>query len=448
MPRLVNLALGALASTDALGVRLDHSNFMMAVEAKKVNHIETLEMRSIFTRGTCWLPQCAPTKREKWCTAGHDQPSGDICQRDAAMCREHCSGAWVPAVTVSPEDDLVQVVSNASYGAVIELADGVYKLTATVEVTRPLTIVAQHAGKAILDGSGIPKEGNRPIMKWHPRDVTSDTLSLQGVGFIHGINRHDGPPMTTGGCLDLKLGVATIASCSFTDCQATFGDSIHINGAMTKIINSTFTDVGGILIEGWSYDKGGNRTYPHVEIRGSNFTNIAGGYNVIEHVSGELQISESFFEGNAQSSVFAHGGNETSVSVTDSVFRNNKCSSAGTVEIEGPFGDPGPNVFLTRCEFSSNVAKKGGAVSIHDSNLMMKNCRLTGNTATEAGGGLYAGLQWMKSAGGLQLTIDELTHFEGNHAPSGTNVFVSKIPVCSDAYVDMDGKITCGTIYN
>ena len=57
-------------------------------------------------------------------------------------------------IDVTPSDDLAAKLSGAAEGDALELADGMYKLPATLAVDKKVTIRAKNARQAILDGGG------------------------------------------------------------------------------------------------------------------------------------------------------------------------------------------------------------------------------------------------------------------------------------------------------
>ena len=76
--------------------------------------------------------------------------------------------ARAAVLTVTPEDNISNVIENASYGDQVVLLDGTYRQT--IRVTSGITVRAQNPGKAIIENP----YGNRP--------GASDTVQVSGSG--------------------------------------------------------------------------------------------------------------------------------------------------------------------------------------------------------------------------------------------------------------------------
>ena len=81
-------------------------------------------------------------------------------------------------INVRVGDDLQAVVDSASNGAELVLADGIYTSSgsAVLEISKDLTIRAQHSGQAVLDGQNV----RRVIL------IRSGTVRLEGLNITKG----------------------------------------------------------------------------------------------------------------------------------------------------------------------------------------------------------------------------------------------------------------------
>ena len=81
-------------------------------------------------------------------------------------------------INVRVGDDLQAVVDSASNGAELVLADGIYTSSgsAVLQISKDLTIRAQHSGQAVLDGQNV----RRVIL------IRSGTVRLEGLNITKG----------------------------------------------------------------------------------------------------------------------------------------------------------------------------------------------------------------------------------------------------------------------
>jgi hypothetical protein len=251
------------------------------------------------------------------------------------------------------------IAANAtSIADTIQLQAGKYTLTLTtgsetqsfdLDVTRPLTIAGSATSSTyIINATGVVNAQSRVV------DVRSTQLALNRVGLRSGDVGTEG-----GGCLRVVGGGASLEAGSIALCNAEHGSAADAINSTLYLKSSTVTRNTGsaIALSNVTFTLDNSSVYGNVGDRG-------GGVYVY---------------GEATSYVFATGISE---------IRDNEASMGGGVLVEAGSNAEivGPtNGFLG---IADNEAIIGGGISGLHGYVLLRNLRITGNTA-DVGAGLH-----------------------------------------------------------
>ena len=235
-------------------------------------------------------------------------------------------------------------------------------------------IDSNSSNKLVLKGCS---ESNRNIEVRNFRTAMND--STYGIG--------DG-----GAICIFKVGAVDAQNCKFTGNYSNYGQGGAIYGGAggtINIQNCTFTgnytkkDRGGAIC---SHGSSTESTIKNCEFSDNHALNGAAG-GTISIEEGTHTISNCNFHDNASESASAGG-----------IF-----VYGGTNRIES-------------CTFKNNSAQWGGAVAIEKGTNVMKDCTITGNTASTFGGGIYISNGTNALTGVMTIT--------DNVCPKGKNLYL------------------------
>lgn len=186
-----------------------------------------------------------------------------------------------------------------------------------------------------------------------------------------------------GGIFNETDNYLTLTDCMFIANASTYGGGM-LNVGDSSLTNCTFSEnVASIRDNEWG-----------------------GGGGIANYEPGRLTVNNCSFSNNiAHGDDISHGGgiyNESELTVTDSVFADNKVFIEGLDPHEWSGGYGGAvasytvddSVLLTNCLLTGNLADFGGAISAEEySNdfFILANCVVVGNRARRFGGGLFSG---------------------------------------------------------
>jgi predicted outer membrane repeat protein len=230
-------------------------------------------------------------------------------------------------------------------------SDGTITLNSTLAISDAVTVIGPGASHLTISGGNLV----RPFSVDAP---TSMAISFSGLTIAQGY------VTSSGGGMSITDETVTLTDMVFDSNRATSnGGAIDTEGPLTIIRGQFLNNMAKST---------NNNGFP------------AGGALDIEYTSVGLAISDSYFLGNTAE---AKGG---------AIITN---SSATPVTITGS-------------TFANDSAHDGGAMSVLQSSLTVRNCTFSGNTATALGGAIFTN-------GGWSATITNSTLADNSAATGG-----------------------------
>jgi hypothetical protein len=129
-------------------------------------------------------------------------------------------------IPVAVGDDINTVLSGASGGDTLVLADGTHTLSAEISITKEITIKAANSGLAIVDGDN---------------SVRIVTVSADVTVRLEGLEIQNGFVNSAGGCIEAAFGQLTVVNSNIHDCLAQWSNG----GAISVNQGATFTMTDG-----------------------------------------------------------------------------------------------------------------------------------------------------------------------------------------------------------
>ena len=249
------------------------------------------------------------------------------------------------------------------------------------EVTGTLTVTGSAASAITIDGA----------------DLASTTVCFNVTGSVHFKNVdiknfHSG----AWGSNMFYLNKGPASSFENVNFYGGSGQMFYIQGAASDSNAQTFTDCTFKDYAGTANGSVFNgAAYANMTITGCTFENIANG---------------------------AHGGviyiDRSTYNISDSVFKNNACGSAGGGAIAVSNQSGAWNTLnLTNCQFIGNSAGKGGAIWLRSSTKSQSTivgCTFTGNNAGSTGGAILADANANITVDGCSFSENAAANGQGN----------------------------------
>lgn len=244
---------------------------------------------------------------------------------------------------------------------------GLLTLTAgQIDITETLTIIG--GGKITLSGNDTTR-----ILVVEDGDPAKDRpLTVSGLRFVEG--RANAAAGQSGGAISSTEGLKII-DCVFDGNTGALGGAVYVNaqGGTVGIVRSHFTDntatvVGGSL---WAGSEKG------ITITDSVFADSVaktggGAYVAGIAVGAKVTIAGSTFAGNTANGVGGVGGG----------------LAIDGAEEGGKFS----KLAISNSRFIDNAAPEGGGLFIAEGDFALSGLLVSGNTATNGGGGLFVGI--------------------------------------------------------
>ena len=292
-------------------------------------------------------------------------------------------------ITVSPEQDLKQIILDSNVNDVLILEPGTYKVH-DVNITKNIT----------LQGNGNPRD---IIIDGEKKDTiflvesSSVHARFNNITFINGVT------MRYGGAISMYSGSVYIDNCHF-------------------INNSALGHTAGGAIANFGIDNVYKQfhVYAYLFVNNSFFIN-----NYAEHDGGA--ITTDFSTANIYNSVFINnsagrdGGairinREGRGNVQDCIFMFNYAEEWG-----GAYYSWVGVSNIERCVFMNNTAGTNGGAIMASANINVTDSIIVNNTGKAAGGALYIGQPMNRENAGIILRNNLITD---NYSPYGKEIAV------------------------
>ncbi len=265
---------------------------------------------------------------------------------------------------------------------------------------------------AVYDGGAIYNSGTLTI--------TNSAFSGPAMGSANNASSGNG-----GAICNSAAATLTVTGCTFTNNDTwggtSTGGAIYSDGILT-VADSAFIGNFGYWAGGAVYsDAGGALT-----VTGSTFQDnqaYLGGGGAISSSGSDGMVTDCVFSGNV--TIFNGGGiiNFGSLTVRNSTFSANKAETTitGWPSMGGAIFSRGP-LTVSGSTFEGNQSSAptggyGGAVAAGNTEVILTNNTFVSNSATSAGGAVYAGSD---SVSALNLTNNTLAE---NTATSGNSIY-------------------------
>ena len=281
-------------------------------------------------------------------------------------------------------------VDQASAGDLVLLADGTYTGTGNRGIyfrKKAITLRSEHgAEQCIIDCGGLSYTSAVNFRSGEGRDSV-----LEGVTLRNAVGQ--------GGGVYCDSSSPTIRNCLFVDHRSTStGSAFYARYGSPALSDCTFRNVAGPAAGGESC----NLTMTRCRVTASGEgVRIDRGWEQ----TGTLNLTQSIVDSNKGCGVFCGGA---SMTVANCIISGNLCGIS--VQVSG-------QALLANNRVTGNSGTTDGAgLYVAQGDCTVVNCTFWGNTATVGGGGLHY------EAGGITLISSV---FWGNQAPNGPQIAVN-----------------------
>ncbi len=346
-------------------------------------------------------------------TADEDNGTSDASYGNGTSLREAIRYANVHA---GPDEITFDLGSGAH---IINLSGALPNLASDMSITGPgaslLTVRRDTGGEYRI--FSLPEVGPEITLS----GMTISNGLQSGSGYGGGIHSY-GSPLTIDGCIISgnfagNQGGGIFSQSKLVVRNSTFSgnhgfDGAAINGdfygTQTTITNCIFSGN-----DGWAIFCAGTLTLADSTISGNTRGGlIFAGTGAIDNCTFSGNTISENYRGGAAIDVW--GG---SITVTNSTFSNNSVTAeignGGAITAGHSSNDISSNLMIRNCTFTGNSAPHGGAIhSVFTTSI--RNCTISGNTATVAGGGIVKYEQPVTIANNIVAL---------NSAPTGPNLY-------------------------
>lgn len=263
--------------------------------------------------------------------------------------RRRLSGTPV-TVNVANTGSIQNAVDVAATGATINLSDGIFSNTNTININKSLTLIGTGQTTTIINGNN-----NSRVINIADGNITIDNLTIQNGNAGRG---------NGGGINYIGTGTLNVIDSAIYNNTANQGGGISLSSGRLNITNSIISNNISI-VNGGGINNNGTATITNSLITAN-------------------QVSA---DGLAGGGIFNYGGTLTLNNTT--VNRNNSARHGGG-GITSDFGI----VTLNNSTVSDNSAANttfggGGVLSFRDLNLTVNNSTISGNSINTTGGGIF-----------------------------------------------------------
>jgi len=288
-------------------------------------------------------------------------------------------------------------------GDIIRIDAGTFNDVNLVLNIPGIYITGTGPAKTIFDNANASADANRLF------DITANNITIQEI-YIKGYNRG------TGGA-----------------------SAMQVSGVSGVIFNNVLTDEnrpgGGsatIVIDGGStvtFNGGGSNCNSSGSVAGGG-VNVEGNGNNVTFNGYSFSNNSKDFQGG--SGLYVAGNNTTNVTVNNSIFADNRNTSAvggGAIFISGSNLTINGTCFSNNSSFKTGGPNYGGAISVgKGATLTIANCTFTNNAVTNSGNGGAISINTSFAGSGGTATVNLTTcSFTGNSSSSSGNHIYARV---------------------
>jgi hypothetical protein len=288
-------------------------------------------------------------------------------------------------------------------GDIIRIDAGTFNDVNLVLNIAGISLTGTGPAKTIFDNASASADVNRLF------DITANNIIIEGI-YIKGYNRG------TGGA-----------------------SAIQISGVSGVIFNNVLTDEnrpgGGsatLVIDGGSsvtFNGGGSNCNSTGSVAGGG-VNIEGNGNNVTFNGYSFSNNSKDFQGG--SGLYIAGNNTTNVTVNNSIFADNRNTSAdggGAIFISGSNLTINGTCFSNNSSFKTGGPNYGGAISVgRGATLTIANCTFTNNAVSNSGNGGAISINTSFAGSGSTATVNLTTcTFTNNSSSSSGNHIYARV---------------------
>lgn len=220
-----------------------------------------------------------------------------------------CLDAFAGTIQVPGDQPTIQAaIAAASPGDIIEIAPGTW--TGPIVVTKDLSLRGMGATPGAVVLTNPPSSTLRVLVA-----AGGITATLENLSFV------DAPAGAVRGSSGAAVACFGVV---FRNNQANNGGAIQLNGASAIIFDSRFIEnasvPGAVPNRGSAISTTGFNSFSNLEINNSTFRRNTGDKGVISVFHGNLTINESVFEDENNSLYMIDAGNNSDVTVVNSIL--------------------------------------------------------------------------------------------------------------------------------
>jgi hypothetical protein len=299
-------------------------------------------------------------------------------------------------------------------GDIIRIDAGTYNDVNLVLNIAGISITGTGPAKTIFDNAGASADANRLF------DITANNITIQEI-YIKGYNRG------TGGASAIQ--VSGVSGVNFNNVLT--DENRPGGGSATIVIN------GGSTV---TFNGGGSNCNSTGSVAGGG-VNVEGNGNNVTFNSYSFSNNSKDFQGG--SGLYVSGNNTTNVTVNNSIFADNRNTSAdggGAIFISGSNLTINGSCFLNNSSFKTGGPNYGGAISVgRGATLTIANCTFTNNAVSNSGNGGAISINTSFAGSGGTATVNLTTcSFTNNSSSSSGNHIYARVGFSNQAIFNIN----------
>ena len=240
-----------------------------------------------------------------------------------------------------------------------------------------------------------------------------------------------------GGGISNFMGPLTITNCTISGNSASRGGGLDIFGQVT-ITNSVITNnAAGI--------GGGLYAETQVTVRDTTFSNnsAASGGGAFLHGGGTLAATRTTFSRNSGTGSGGAGGaifNQGHCNLTDCMLSNNKAVSAAGAIYANPISENTGDVTINGGSIIGNSSGgDAGGVYIFAGQAQLTNATISGNSANQAGGGMFCNSQATVTVLGCTIDNNKAAHAGAILNSNSSTLSITSSTIANNSALTNDG---------